>query len=124
MSGTFNYTITATDGTNFVSTNYSTVIQAVPTAANVSVGGQVLNDNRGIADAQVVLSDPNGRTRSTKTNSFGYFEFEDIAAGETYVISIRDKRYGFAPQIISPNDDVTDLSFIAVSEQRMYRLKS
>jgi predicted outer membrane repeat protein len=114
MGGTFNYTITASDGTNSVSTEYTTnIVVPPPTAASVQVGGRVTALGRGLPDAQVTLSDQNGQTRTALTNAFGYYQFENVTAGETYIISIRAKRYQFAPQLVSVATDVTDLEFSA-----------
>lgn len=89
-------------------------IQAAPTAANVSVGGRVMiAGGRGLTNATVVLNDGNGGIRSVRTGSFGYFNFDNVSAGQTYVITIVSKRYAFTPQIVSVMDDLEDLTFMA-----------
>jgi hypothetical protein len=114
MGGTFNYTITATDGTNSFNTDYTTnIIVPPPTAASVNVGGRVIALGRGLANARVVLADQNGQARTALSNAFGYYEFENALAGETYIISISSKRYQFAPQLVSVTDEITDLVFSA-----------
>lgn len=80
------------------------------TAAHVAIEGRVVNAyNNGIGSAQVLLTDQNGQVRALQTNQFGYFVFQEIPAGETYIISVRHKNYVFTPQIISANDDVENL---------------
>jgi hypothetical protein len=114
MGGTFNYTITATDGTNSFNTDYTTnIIVPPPTAASVRVGGRVTALNRGLANAQVMLTDQNGGTQRALTNAFGYYQFERIPAGQSYIISVTAKRYQFAPQLVSVTDEVNDLIFSA-----------
>lgn len=94
-----------------------TVCQFCTTAANVSVGGRVLlPNNSGVAKATVTLTDSNGVSRSTVTSTFGTFSFEDVEAGGTYVLRVSSKRYAFAPQVVSPSDDVTDIRIISESE--------
>ena len=84
-----------------------------PTAANALIGGRVFNSNGGgLFNASVVLTNQNGQARTIKTNAFGYFRFEDIAAGETYIISVRHKQYQFAPKVVSVNTDLQDLDFM------------
>lgn len=83
----------------------------VPTAANVTVAGIVSDGFRGIRNAAVILTDPNGVSRIAKTGTFGYFKFENVEAGQTYVVTIISKRYQFTPQIVAVNDHVTDLTF-------------
>ncbi len=87
-----------------------------PTAANVSVSGRVLEPNGiGLRGATVRLTDSNGNHRTSRTNSFGKFRFNDVEAGGIYVVSISSKRYDFAPQVIQINDNVEDLVFVSKS---------
>ncbi len=84
-----------------------------PTAAQISISGRVVTpDDRGLRNALVTLTDSRGNLRTVSTGSFGVFSFTDVAAGETYVISVKSKRYVFQPQTISANEDAAELSFI------------
>ncbi len=84
------------------------------TAAPVEVSGRVVTSlGRGISRASVIITDSSGNRRLATTSAFGYFRFADVQAGETYIISIKAKRYRFAPQVISLTGDLTDLNFIA-----------
>ena len=85
----------------------------VPTAASVTVSGQVTAGKSGLVRARVTLTDMNGETRSAITNSFGYFRFDNVEAGATYVATVRYKGYNFAPQVISINEDFAELNFTA-----------
>ena len=88
--------------------------QFAPTAASVTVGGRVvLPDDFGLTRAQVTLTDAAGNARTTLTGKSGNFVFREIAAGETYIISVSARRCIFAPQIVTVNEDVTDLIFNA-----------
>ncbi|MGI8786413.1 MAG: choice-of-anchor Q domain-containing protein [Pyrinomonadaceae bacterium] len=81
-----------------------------PTAASVSVAGRVRTPNgRGLANAFVTLTDSSGNRRLARTTALGYFHFEDVAAGETYIIQVVSKRYRFTPQVLSINQNITDL---------------
>ncbi len=85
-----------------------------PTAASVTIGGRVFVGNgRGLRNAFVYLTDQNGETRLAMTNPFGYYRFNDIAAGQTVIIRISSKRYQFAPQIVSVTEDIGELNFFA-----------
>lgn len=91
------------------------IVQAVPTAAAVSIGGRVLtNDGRGLAKARVTLTAQSGETRELLTSSFGYYRFTDVAAGQSVILTVVSKRYRFAPQIVSVTDDLTDLNLTAL----------
>lgn len=83
-------------------------------SAPVSVSGRVLTSTgRGVYNAIVTLTNSSGEVRSTITNPFGYYRFVGVAAGQTYTVRVRSKRYTFAPQIISPNNELTELNFVA-----------
>lgn len=87
-----------------------------PTAANVSINGRVMTANgQGISNVQISLRNESGEVRSVSANSFGYYNFEEVAAGETYVLTIRAKRYSFNPatRVISILDNISDVNFIA-----------
>lgn len=87
-----------------------------PTAASVSISGKVLtpDGSSGLRNAQVILTDSRGNTRTALTTSFGYFSFDSVQAGETYVVSIISKRFQFAPQIVTVKEELTGLSFTAL----------
>jgi hypothetical protein len=114
---------TATSGntaTNFCSTPLSSlspfaIIQAVPTSADVSVSGRVLTpDGRGLTNARVVLTDAQGNLRMALSGSFGYYHFDGIAVGETYILNISSKRYQFNPEAVYVTEDINELNFLAV----------
>lgn len=85
-----------------------------PTAANVTVAGRVLNNSgTGISHALVSFSDGQGNIRTSRTNSFGYFSFEAVEVGETYIFNVSAKGFSFLPQIVNLKDNITDLNFVA-----------
>lgn len=88
-----------------------------PTAAMVALSGRVLTaKTRGISKARVTLTDANGEARSILTNPFGNFRFDDVEAGQTYIISVKSKRYQFAneTQVVFVSDEITGLDFNAL----------
>ncbi len=87
-----------------------------PTAASVSLGGKVMSaGGQGIDQTVIMLTDNNGNIRQTITNTLGYYNFSEVKAGETYVISISHRRYSFSPnsQIISLTENATNINFTA-----------
>ena len=101
-------------GLSFNPNNLGTMTVNAPTAASVSVSGRVLAsvDGRGVSNAIVTLSDNQGRVRRVVTGRRGYFRFDDVEAGQTYVIAVRSRRFSFEPRIFSVTDDLTDVDFI------------
>lgn len=89
-------------------------ISLTPLAADAEISGRVVDSTgRAVSRATVVLIGPDGFVRSTTTNPFGYFVLTGIPVGESYVASIRSKRYRFDSQVISLTDNLTDLNFVA-----------
>jgi hypothetical protein len=88
-------------------------VPLAPTAAGVSVSGRVLTpDGRGLRNARVSLTDSAGAMQTAMTNSFGYYRFNEIGAGQTIIVSVASKRYQFPALIVSVNEEITDLNFI------------
>jgi len=51
-----------------------------------------------------------GETQTAISASFGYFKFTEVATGETYIFTVRAKRYTFAQNSLIRNifDSVAD----------------
>jgi hypothetical protein len=87
---------------------------ASPTAANVSVSGRLLSANgRGISNTSVTMTNAEGVSRTVRSNSFGYFIFDNVTVGNTYVIGAKSKEYTFTPRIINVTDELTDFELVA-----------
>ncbi len=85
-----------------------------PTAAGVTVSGRVLDaKGNGIMRARVSMTDSEGNVRTATTNSFGYYSFETVAVGETYIFQVSAKSYQFSPQVVTVKDSLADFDFIA-----------
>jgi CSLREA domain-containing protein len=88
-----------------------------PTAANTTVSGRVRTESgAGIGNARVTISGPGLSSPVTViTNNFGHFRFDQIQAGQTYVVSVSAKRYTFSPpsRAVSVQQDVTGIDFTA-----------
>lgn len=84
------------------------------TASTVPVSGRVLS-GKGVAVARALVSmtDEYGSTVTTRTNSFGYYQFENVRAGENYVFNVESKRYSFEERVVSITDSIADLDFYA-----------
>jgi photosystem II stability/assembly factor-like uncharacterized protein len=86
-----------------------------PTAANVRVAGRVTNSaGQAIRGAIVTIGDNAGNTRSVATNTFGYYGFDEVSTGQTYVVSVTSKRYRFTTRTLTVNDDLGNVDFVAI----------
>ena len=87
-----------------------------PTAALVGIGGSVETAiGYGIRNAYVTFVDSDGQTRSARTNQFGYFRFEDVEVGNTYIFNVWHKQYVFpnSPRVLQVDDRIDKLVFRA-----------
>lgn len=94
-----------------------TFVNAVPTAATAAISGRVVDIYGGyIRDVAVTLTGATGEARYARTNNFGVYQFAELPVGESYVITVRSKRYTFATdtRIVMLMDDVTDQDFTAI----------
>jgi Lamin Tail Domain/Carboxypeptidase regulatory-like domain len=93
-------------------------LQFIPsTAASLGVSGRVTTaDGAGIRNARVVITG-NSLTEPlvATTGSFGFYTFDGLRAGETYVVTVNSQRYTFsAPsRVVSLVDNVADADFVA-----------
>jgi hypothetical protein len=87
------------------------------TASNAYVSGRVTTaDGRGIRNARVTITgDSLSEPRIAQTGSFGYFSFEGLQTGQTYVVTVNAQRYTFSTpsHVISLVDNVVDADFVA-----------
>ncbi len=85
-----------------------------PSAAAASIDGRVATSTgRPVASAQVLLTDRTGVTRVVFSNPFGYFHFDDISIGTTYILGATSKRYTFTSRTVSVEGNLAGLDLIA-----------
>lgn len=107
--------VTGSGGVQLATIYQSGNIQIGSTAAGVSITGRVLTpDGRGLRNAVVVIIDSQGAKRFATTSSFGIFQFDEIGAGDSYIISVNSKRYRFAPRLFVLTDTIDDMLLIGL----------
>ncbi|MGB7068146.1 MAG: carboxypeptidase-like regulatory domain-containing protein [Pyrinomonadaceae bacterium] len=88
-----------------------------PTAAGLSISGRVITSHgRGIRNAFVTISGRNLITPiSTVTGTFGFYNFEGLPAGNTYVVTVGARRFTIREpsRSITPFDNVSGMNFVA-----------
>jgi len=87
------------------------------TAAPASVTGRVLTSSgSGISGARVSIVDfSSGETRTTLTNTFGYYSFTGLEVSHFYQLGVSAKKYSFQQSVksFSLTADLSDVNFIA-----------
>ncbi|MBK8304109.1 MAG: carboxypeptidase regulatory-like domain-containing protein [Chloracidobacterium sp.] len=84
-----------------------------PTASGVDVTGRVFSsaEGRGVRNAVVTITDENGNAHSTVTGALGTYRFAEVETGHTYIVSVRSRRFTFAPQVVQITDNISGLDF-------------
>jgi hypothetical protein len=82
------------------------------TAGEITLSGRVFGSGgRGVTNARVYITEPSGETRFIVTGRNGFYRFEGLEAGKTYVIRVEAARFLFAPKTVSVSGDLADLDF-------------
>ena len=86
-----------------------------PSASYVSISGRVADvQGFGIKNAVVTIAGSDGSLRNARSSAFGYFKFDEIEIGVTYVAMVQHKRYVFSSTVFAPLDDIADLDFVSL----------
>lgn len=106
------YSIYATSAQTAATGAYSLRIDAAPL---VSITGRLTTPSGlGLRNAVVTLTDQTGTKRQATTSSFGVFQVENVAVGESYFLGVTSKRYRFATRSISVDGNLTNVDFIGL----------
>ena len=101
-------------GSAATATTINEILPLITTAASVTVSGRVLSSNgMALRNARVDLHDTSGNTRSVITNAFGYYRFENVVSGASYVVNVEARGSVFTPRAISVKDSLTGVDLIA-----------
>jgi hypothetical protein len=87
-----------------------------PTSSFVSVSGRVVTAGGfGIRNVSVTIVNANGEVKRALTSAFGYYRFDGVAAGQTYTMSVSDKRWTFSKpdRVITVDEELSGIDFIA-----------
>jgi hypothetical protein len=67
-----------------------------------------------IRGVRLTLFDMSGAVHYSLSNGFGYFHFDDVEAGRTYLLSATSKRFQFATQALTVNDSIVAPDLVPV----------
>lgn len=111
-SGSFPFALTVSNTVNTAVVNYR--LDVAGAAANVSVGGRVMNEaGFGRPNVIVRMTGPGGPWM-VRTSSFGYYRFDNIPTGAAYNVSVGDKHNIYTPQDVMVAAPISNLDFTPV----------
>ena len=85
---------------------------AAPNQAEIS--GKLLSAyGIGVPNTRVTLTDVSGKNLSIISNGFGAYRFGGLQIGETYTISVNERRWRFTPLTVSVANQVVNVDMIA-----------
>jgi len=73
-------------------------------------------DGRPIRNASITITGNSlAEPRVVQTGSFGYYTFDGLRTGETYVVTVSQRRFIFQTpsRVVTLTDNIADLDFIA-----------
>ncbi|MFL6373285.1 MAG: carboxypeptidase-like regulatory domain-containing protein, partial [Pyrinomonadaceae bacterium] len=85
------------------------------TAAMVGISGRVLTaDGIALRGVRVTLDDGTGHPISATSNAFGYYHFDAVQSGGTFMLNATSRGYTFSPRVVSVTDQLTGLDLTAL----------
>lgn len=104
---------TSASGNSSVTSGFWNFTPLAPTAASISISGRVQNGSgAGVTNAILYLQTQDGQILVARSSSFGYYQFDNIIAGQLVVISVQSKRFSYVPRSIIVADKIGDFDFI------------
>ena len=84
-----------------------------PTAAGVTISGRIATpDGNGISNARIFIQASGGDIFFSRSAAFGYYMFDNIAAGQSIFVTVEHKLFLFEPRTVMVVDSVADLDFV------------
>lgn len=95
----------------------SQLFPSSPTAADANISGRVTSPiGTGLWNVRVMLAGGNlTEPLYALTNPFGYYQFDNVPAGEDYIVTVQSKQHSFALPFLflSVSDNITNADFVS-----------
>lgn len=90
-----------------------------PTSASLALGGRVIDGNGfGVKGATVTVIGPEGNILTAVTSPFGYYRFEELPAGQIYLVNASAKGFQFEPRTVALMDEVQNFDLAPLVAER------
>jgi hypothetical protein len=100
----------------YVTCTYTNV-QQTPSAAPASIGGRIVDSmDRGLKGVTLTLTDlESGTYRTATTNTYGYYQFDEVETTRFYSLTVSSKKYMFRDDTVyfTLNEDSFGMNFVA-----------
>ncbi len=90
-----------------------TIVPASAAAASLS-GRVVAQDGRPLPRIRVTLIDASGDVSQAISSVFGYYRFDDVQIGQSYLLQASSKSYLFVPKVVTLGDELNEIDIIAL----------
>ncbi len=110
ISGAYRRDVTDS-GTGTINSNQGAAyfFSLAPPAFDATISGKVLKRNgKGFPRTLVHLTEENGDVRSTRTDPFGNFTFEDVQTQQTLILNAYHNGHQFNTLVINISDSITE----------------
>jgi VCBS repeat-containing protein len=88
---------------------------SITTAAEVDVSGRVTTaEGIALRNVRVTLDNGTGHPITAVTNAFGYYHFDAVRSGSTFILGAAARGYTFTPRVVSVTDQITGLDITAL----------
>ena len=102
-------------GVTSFNANWTAGVPLGTTAAHVAVSGRVFSaEGIALRGARVILDDGTGHPMSVVTNAFGYYHFDAVQSGGTYMLNASARGRTFTPRVVTVNDELTGVNLEAL----------
>lgn len=103
---------------NSAENNVTVIEGASDPATAFTIGGRIgAGNGRGIPNASVFLLDAHGRIHAARTNTFGFYRFNNIPFGAVIVgASAKNRTFAAPRRAVNVAGDLDDLNFMALDD--------
>ncbi|MFN2502497.1 MAG: S8 family serine peptidase [Pyrinomonadaceae bacterium] len=89
-------------------------VNAAPNGPVIQISGRVTTPTgAALRNASVSIVQSNVAIKTVLTSQFGFYQFDNVPANNSYILTVRSKRYRFASRQIQPGTNLTDIDFTA-----------
>ena len=119
LSGTIGQSVagsTSTGGGFAVNGGFWGTVPSGTTAARVAISGRVFTaSGGGIRNVRLTLTSADGSAQQVVTNAFGYYFFDQVVVGRTYLLEVTARHFvfGATTRILDVRDELANLDFVA-----------